>query len=775
MDFDPGTLRERLARFGPDLPDSVEGACHEAARRMSPAGFAALLDGAEGLAGLGKGSNLLAAYFNAMPVVIRECGEDIVEDCVHAAMRLASMTSGEVLALVFATLPRAASRLGDPDLLRAYLQELHRLSARAARGLRPMLGRLDDLLSGLTLSGLRRWADFGAETYRRDPARLAAYFALETEDSRSVFQRERRGILLVDVQRRLNYMLRAFWGRDFHLRPCSVETAGGRPFLEEGALHLPDAVDDVGGVAGLDLYRAMAFHLAAHLAFGVRPPVPEGLGPAQRFLIGLAEDSRVEIRAIAAFPGLAKLWQSLLPDPSPHPDGHPALGLLETVAAASLIPGRTTGDEEIDTLIARFHAALDDGNKDGEASVAFGLDLHDLLSARRALPSLRLLERLRLPYRDDNRFLWSEEHFRRIALAQAPGRAKQIRRRVGLMEFINETEVENAGEDAQEVWVLSSELFPYEDDGVSFNRREGRVPLPDPVTYPEWDHQLQLYRPDWVTLAERQPPTGDPEAILSLLDAHNAVGKRIRRLIDRLRPQGAIRRRRLEDGDELDINAAVESMVLLRLGRQPDARITMRTDIDRRSLSVLILLDLSASTNDEVRGSGRTILDLTREATALLATAIAGIGDPFAIHGFQSDGRHDVRYLRIKDFDQRFDAEARSRLAGMEGGLSTRMGAAIRHAGAQFARRGEARRLLLVVTDGEPADIDERDPRHLRMDTRKAVEDLRRSGIRTHCLTLDPQADRYVARIFGPRGYTILDRVTRLPEVLPALFSTLTH
>lgn len=216
-------------------------------------------------------------------------------------------------------------------------------------------------------------------------------------------------------------------------------------------------------------------------------------------------------------------------------------------------------------------------------------------------------------------------------------------------------------------------------------------------------------------------------------------------------------------------------MVLLRIGLQPDARITMRTDIDRRSLSVLILLDLSASTNDEVRGSGRTILDLTREATARLAIAIAGIGDPFAIHGFQSDGRHDVRYVRIKEFDQPFDAGARGRLAGIEGGLSTRMGAAIRHAGAHLARRGETRRLLLVVTDGEPADIDERDPRHLRMDARKAVEDLRRIGVRTHCLTLDPQADRYVASIFGARGYTILERVARLPEALPDLFAALTR
>ena len=114
------------------------------------------------------------------------------------------------------------------------------------------------------------------------------------------------------------------------------------------------------------------------------------------------------------------------------------------------------------------------------------------------------------------------------------------------------------------------------------------------------------------------------------------------------------------------------------------------------------------------------------------------------------------------------------RLAGMSGGLSTRMGAAMRHAGFHLMRQSENRKLILLVTDGEPADIDERDPQHLRQDTRKAVDDLQQQGIQSYCLTLDPNADEYVRRIFGTGRYTIVDRVTRLPEKLPMLFATLT-
>jgi nitric oxide reductase activation protein len=110
----------------------------------------------------------------------------------------------------------------------------------------------------------------------------------------------------------------------------------------------------------------------------------------------------------------------------------------------------------------------------------------------------------------------------------------------------------------------------------------------------------------------------------------------------------------------------------------------------------------------------------------------------------------------------------------MRGGLSTRMGAAMRHAGAQLLKQPERRKLILLVTDGAPADIDERDPQHLRHDTRKAVEELYSKGVLTYCLTLDPQADAYVKRIFGMNNYTIVDNVERLPEKLPQLFASLT-
>jgi nitric oxide reductase NorD protein len=207
----------------------------------------------------------------------------------------------------------------------------------------------------------------------------------------------------------------------------------------------------------------------------------------------------------------------------------------------------------------------------------------------------------------------------------------------------------------------------------------------------------------------------------------------------------------------------------------PDPRINIRITRHLRDLAVVVLMDLSESTNERVSdASEQTILELTREATGLLAWAIDTIGDPFAVHGFASDGRHDVQYFRFKDFEQPYADQAKARMAGMRGGLSTRMGAALRHAGQHLLQQPNRRKLVLLITDGEPADIDERDPQYLRHDTKKAVEDLHSKGIYVYCLTLDPQADRYVARIFGENNYSILDHVERLPERLPAVFANIT-
>ena len=770
---------EEIKDLAPEVRTVLESSFQEAARVMSPAGLETYLEGGKGLCNLGRGTDVVISYLQEMPLVVKECGEDVLQDSINAALKLSSMTSGEVIALLFNSLPTAARRLGDAELLRGYLVFLHQLASTASRGLRPMLNHIDELLSMLTLSGLRRWANFGAQAYRRDFENLTAYFSLESQDSKAVLQKERRGVLFIDVQRKLNFYLRALWGRDFFLRPTGADYTDFRPYIDKLIFQLPDAVDDVitreGKIPGLELYRATAAHMAAHLCYSKSAISAEQLSPAQMFFIGFMEDARVEYKAMQAFPGLRKLWHSLLNEEYEGEVEHPTMLVLERLALMLMDRNVSSDDHELNTFVEKFHSEIEENQDNNRFSWHMGMELFHIFSNRRDVPSLRILERIRIPYRDDNRFVWEFEEFdwdRGIEYMAASQR--QVRRTVSAVEMANEVDCEFAGDDAQEIWTCATELFPYEDEGVSYNEMWGKEPVSDPFHYQEWDYQIQLHRPDWATVYERRQPRGNPEDIENILTAYKPIAHRIKQIIDLLTPEGVQRVRNMEDGDEIDINAAVDAMISIRMGTQPNPRITMRNVLKNRDLSVVVLMDLSESTNEKVQGSDKTILELTREAATLVATAINGIGDPFALHGFASDGRHDVQYYRFKDFNQHFDDEAKSRLAGMQGGLSTRMGAAMRHAGQHLLKQPERRKLLLIVTDGEPADIDERDPQHLRHDTKKAVEELYSKGILSYCLTLDPLADNYVKRIFGENNYTIIDNVERLPEQLPVLFASLT-
>jgi hypothetical protein len=794
--------QELIDTLSPDVQESLRSAWLEASKVFSARGLDNYLKGAAAIRSLGKGEALVATWIDHAPLVAKEVGEDVIPDLIQTALSFASKTSGAVIDLALATAPTAANRLGDEVLFRSYLQFLSQLLAQAPRGVRPMLEQLEVLFAQLTLGGLRRWALWGAHAHRTNYPEQASYFSLQSKESLAMLQKERKGTLFVEVQRRINIYLRALWARDFFMRPTSGDfesREGYRPYVEGYFIHLPDAYDDfdlptISGqrlaprpagessgegqiandlrISGLEMYRAAAAHSAAHIVYTRTPISAEALNPWQMAVISVIEDARVEALAIKQFPGLKKIWVRLHEITAERDST--AGDYLNRLARALLDDNYSDTDEWIATGRLLFNQAQD-RLQDNQVSWDIGVQLaHRFISKRIAFnPRTDVLI---APYRDDNRYFWEFVEFDlNLALAAGYDAPKQVRKQVNLMEFVNALDVETAGDDAEEIWVLGTELFPYEDMGKSYNETEGKEPVSAPYHYSEWDYQIQLERPAWATVLEKRAKAGELQVIHDITAQHRRTIGRLKFLLDALQPQGVTRIRKLEDGDEIDINAAINSFTDMRMGNHPDPRIMMRSVRKVRDISVMVLLDLSESTNEKVNGQDYSVLDLQRQAAVLLADAIAKIGDPFAIHGFCSDGRHNVEYFRYKDFAQPYNDEAKARLSGMRGQLSTRMGAAIRHAGHYLKAQRSAKKLLLVITDGEPADIDVRDPQYLRHDTKKAVEEIARSGVITYCMSLDPKADQYVSRIFGARNYMVVDHVERLPEKLPLLYAGLTR
>jgi len=366
-------------------------------------------------------------------------------------------------------------------------------------------------------------------------------------------------------------------------------------------------------------------------------------------------------------------------------------------------------------------------------------------------------------YRDDNLFVWDLGDAGQGEGKEASSHAVSV----ALDELGEPLDLETERAGGEQVQPDAAHRNAAQDAAVE-------PALVQPYLYDEWDYLIGAQRRHWCTLFEKSAPLGDARAIDEVLRRNDETVHRLTNLIKAVQIQRPRRLRRQLEGDRLDLDACIAATLDLRAGRTPDPRVHQRLGRMSRDLAVLVLLDLSQSTNDWVPAAGTSVLTLAREATALVAHAMHDLGDSFAIHGFDSNGRHDVEYYRFKDFDEPYGEPARARLAGMRGQLSTRMGCALRHAGQFLRGRRVAHRLILLLTDGEPHDIDVHDKQYLVFDTKRAVEDQRRYGIATYCISLDPGADDYVSRIFGARNFMVLDQLRRLPEKLPALYLRLT-
>ncbi|HYG89446.1 MAG TPA: VWA domain-containing protein [Azospirillum sp.] len=514
----------------------------------------------------------------------------------------------------------------------------------------------------------------------------------------------------------------ALWNRDLAMRAVPADRPAS---FDESEVRVPAAFRGWSGEAEGALYRATLAHVAAHRVFSARQPVG-ALKPVQVVLVGLVEDARVEWLAIRAFPGLRRLW---LPFHVAEPSGALlAPDLMARLARALLDPDYRDGNGWVEKGRALFLERRERWDDPAVAREVGGLLGNDLGQMRvRFDARAHVVEPL---YRDDNSGLWDPP------AAAEPGEGAGA--------------PQPSGQPAQAV------VTP----GVPAAR------------YPEWDYRLDRSRPDFARVVDCPVPPAHPGGIDRLLARDPGLARRIATLVRRARVSEAVRLRRQAEGDRLDLDACIGAAIERRAGAAPDPRLYAATRRLRRDLSVLVLLDVSRSTADPA-GDG-TVLDLQRHATALLAEAMAALGDTFAILAFCSRGREDVRIQRVKDFDAPYGAAAKARLAGLEGGWSTRLGAALRHAGAAVAGRPTHRRLVLVLTDGEPSDIDSGDPRYLVEDARRAVAELARRGVDVFGIGLGA-GPRALALVFGRRNALCMDRVERLPETLPALYLRLTR
>lgn len=292
-------------------------------------------------------------------------------------------------------------------------------------------------------------------------------------------------------------------------------------------------------------------------------------------------------------------------------------------------------------------------------------------------------------------------------------------------------------------------------------------------TYPEWDVRTSAYLPAHTRVLASRLPEG--EAAFQ----HDPRAKRriqaVKRQFEALRP-GRMWTAGHPDGDELDMERAVRATVDLRATGQGSDRVWKQARPQQRNLAVSLLLDVSRSTDAAIPGhghDGRSVIDVEREALAAMAWGLEACGDDFAIHAFSSLKRQRVYVQEAKAFGEPMTRAVEARIAALRPGFYTRLGAAMRHVSVDLSKQAKKRRLLLVITDGKPNDLDHYEGRHGIEDSRKAVLEARRAGHAVFGITVDRQAKSWFPRIFGQGGFTVVPNADRLTQALPEIYRQL--
>ena len=688
-------------------------------------------------------------------------------------------------------------------------------------------------LQNVSIEQFEAWAKRGLSV-RPDSRARRSYFSLETRGSYEALHSGMAGLTLDAVQHLLRLYVEALTGREVDIValaavPDEVRIGDGQ------TIHLPSLVNEFGDEE-LDfrLYKVLAAHGAGQIEFGtydrggslaaahraisdaydpkninaldafaiademvdpLNQETPsttlasETIGYQQvlrlfpmpqlaRRVFGTLENGRIDKRLRHMYRGLRRdldLIRDNLQQSRPRIQELPiSMVPFELLFQVTLLGGACDDSRqyysqvvsELETIVADY---LSDPNSTVADTLMATRRVYELFQAR--VPTDDPLQQVEVP--DDQTDADDEDNAAAERLKQR--QAKQMPQRKDARELFNAWNDPSAEGEPDEL--AGAEAWS-ESESPEQQLSEGEVAY----NYDEWDRELTDHRLGWCRVIEKRVKHGDRDFVDQTKERHKGVISSIRHQFQLMKPENLIRVANEVDGEEFDLNAVIDYVIDRRADGQQSERIYTKRLRRRRDVAVSFLLDQSSSTARTIgrhplqpyTRPGRRIIEIEKEGLVLMSEALEAVGDVYAINGFTSEGRRNVKFYVVKDFDEKYSDEVKRRIGGINYQNNTRLGAAIRHATAKLAKQDARTRLLIVLSDGRPYDHDYGDARYAREDTREALRQAKNEGITPFCITIDRESEAELKDLYGEIGYTIIDDVLTLPERLPGIYRRLT-
>lgn len=745
----------------------------------------------------GHGNASLVAFVRSSPGFLRLLGAEINrQDAIELSRRVLALT--KEIASVDAEAALACFRS----------------SARALRT--------------VSIEQFETWARRGLSSGRSDSRSRRSYFSLETRGSYEALHSGSAGLALDSVQHLLRLYVEALTGREVEIAPLAAVPDEAR--IGDGrTIHLPSLVNEFSD-DDLDfkLYKVLAAHAAGQIEFGTYErggnvdaahaatkakysdkdaldafaiadellhtsesqestdntntdyrdvlklfPLPQ----LARRIFGTLENGRIDRRLRQTYRGLRRdldLIREHLGRNRPHINELPALLVpFELLFQITMLGGaREDARQAYGQIVSEVETIVSEYLSQPNATVA-----DTLMAAARVYDLFSSVTPM-----DDS-----------VQQVEAPEEQSETEDDAGAKQKFKQQQTQQMPQrrDARELFNAWNDPSPEgEPDELTGADAWSEAETPEQVlaegevayNYDEWDRELTDHRIGWCRVVEKRVKHGDRFFVEQTRERHKGVISSIRHQFQLMKPENLTRVANEVDGEEFDLNAVIDYVIDRRADGQQSERIYTKRLRRRRDVAVSFLLDQSSSTARTIgrhplqpyTRPGRRIIEIEKEGLVLMSEALEAVGDVYAINGFTSEGRRNVKFYVVKDFNEKYNDEVKQRIGGINYQNNTRLGAAIRHATAKLAKQDARTRLLIVLSDGRPYDHDYGDARYAREDTREALRQAKNEGITPFCITIDRESEAELKDLYGEIGYTIIDDVLSLPERLPGIYRRLT-
>ncbi|QUV82789.1 VWA domain-containing protein [Chloracidobacterium sp. D] len=764
---------------------------------------------------LERGGSLALYYLRAATAVVQQTGHQGYEPWRRLALTMCAQgntNSYQFLKLTPEVMQTLAASRSGPDLTAALrllcetVADLDRVDRTAAL---ECFKSAPLALRQTNIEHFRNWALAGL-AHHPDGRAVQAYYGLQSRASRAALQGGQDGVALDTVSAILRLYVEGLTGRSVTIVPLS--SAAEQSVIGDGrTIPLPGRINDFADEeSNFRLYKVLAAHGAGQIEYGTHAadtpelialrqdfqaafptaPPPTGREPVtyrtllRHFpdpatatrLFTILENARIDRRLRRAYRGIrrdldfiAARLRETRPDVLQLPPEHQWTEILFRIALCGgvdavtrqQLPHIVTALEQIvTTYLDHPTAALTD----------------TLLATQRIYDIIEQVQPSDATEAAVNEVVQQPD--------DAPGEA-------GATEVSTPSTSPASPSPPQpgqsfETW--SQEHTPSQHDLTAQFLREGltddRMLEADGQAffYDEWDRELGDYRVNWCRVIEHRPTAGTRTFVELTRARHQGLISSIRHQFQLMKPE-ALRRVTGElDGEMFDLDAVIDRQLDRRAALSGNERIYIKHLRRHRNVAVAFLLDMSSSTARTLTRyprmpytrPGQRIIDIEKEGLVIMNEALEAVGDSYAIYGFTSEGRRNVRFYVIKEFEERYSAQIEERIGGINYQNNTRLGAAVRHAVCKLTGHQARTKLLILLSDGRPYDHDYGDARYAREDSKQALRSARQSGITPFCITIERDADQELRELYGDVGYTVIDDVLSLPEKLPGIYRRLT-